>query len=140
VWAYEGRFTLSHFVRTPDYPFSLAAPLLGDAAALDEYEEPELVVAQLVTSQLLASLRAVHAVGLVHRDVKPLNLVLDERERRFKLIDLGACADLRTGKNFVPDEVRLSGREAAPSLGALTHVASHRRPFWTPSTRRPRSS
>lgn len=41
----------------------------------------------------------------VHRDVKPQNLVLVEAERRFKLIDLGACADLRTGANFSPDEV-----------------------------------
>ena len=136
MWAYEGRFTLSHFVRTPDYPYSLAAPLLGDAAALDEYEEPELVVAQLVAAQLLAALRAVHAVGLVHRDVKPLNLVLDERERRFKLIDLGACADLRTGKNFVPDEVRgLFGEGATPP----SHSPILRRPSWTPNTRRPRS-
>ena len=25
----------------------------------------------------------------------------------FKLIDLGACADLRTGKNYAPDETIL---------------------------------
>ena len=40
---------------------------------------------------------------MVHRDIKPQNMVLHERERRFKLIDLGACADLRTGANFSPD-------------------------------------
>lgn len=38
---------------------------------------------------------------MVHRDVKPLNLVLDEEMRSFKLIDLGACVDLRSGYNFV---------------------------------------
>lgn len=39
--------------------------------------------------------------GLVHRDVKPLNLILAEDEGTFKLIDLGACVDLRSGYNYV---------------------------------------
>ena len=51
-----------------------------------------------------AGAQALHAAGVVHRDVKPLNLVLAEAERRFKLIDLGAAADLRNGTNYAPDE------------------------------------
>jgi serine/threonine protein kinase len=43
--------------------------------------------------------QAFHAAGLVHRDLKPLNIIFAEEPRRFKLIDLGACADLRTGTN-----------------------------------------
>jgi len=42
--------------------------------------------------------------GLVHRDVKPLNIIFSERDKRLKLIDLGACADLRSGTNFAPEE------------------------------------
>lgn len=42
-------------------------------------------------------MQAFHAAGLVHRDVKPLNIIFAEDQRRFKLIDLGACVDLRTG-------------------------------------------
>ena len=49
-------------------------------------------------------MQGLHAAGLVHRDVKPLNIVFAEEQRRFKLIDLGACADLRTGTNYTPDE------------------------------------
>lgn len=49
-------------------------------------------------------MQGLHAAGLVHRDVKPLNIIFAEEERRFKLIDLGACADLRTGTNYTPDE------------------------------------
>ena len=49
-------------------------------------------------------LQGLHAAGLVHRDVKPLNIIFAEEQRRFKLIDLGACADLRTGTNYTPDE------------------------------------
>jgi serine/threonine protein kinase len=39
--------------------------------------------------------------GVVHRDVKPLNLVLAEDSGSFKLIDLGACVDIRSGFNYV---------------------------------------
>ncbi len=45
-----------------------------------------------------------HSAGLVHRDVKPANIIFAENEKRFKLIDLGASADLRAGTNYVPDE------------------------------------
>lgn len=42
--------------------------------------------------QVLTGLAALHSAGLVHRDVKPLNIIFSERDRRLKLIDLGACA------------------------------------------------
>lgn len=40
--------------------------------------------------------------------------MLDERARVFKLIDLGACADLRTGKNYAPDETILDPKYSPP--------------------------
>jgi serine/threonine protein kinase len=43
-------------------------------------------------------------LGLVHRDVKPLNIIYSETDGRLKLIDLGACADLRGGTNWTPEE------------------------------------
>lgn len=33
-----------------------------------------------------------------------MNLLFCEEDRRFRLIDLGACADLSTGVNFDPEE------------------------------------
>ncbi len=33
-----------------------------------------------------------------------MNIIFAEDEKRFKLIDLGACADLRSGTNYIPDE------------------------------------
>ncbi len=56
----------------------------------------------LPLTPLHACVQSLHNAGLVHRDVKPLNLVLSEGERRFKLIDLGAAADLRNGTNYAP--------------------------------------
>lgn len=49
-------------------------------------------------------IQALHNAGLVHRDVKPMNIIFAEDEKSFKLIDLGACADLRSGTNYIPDE------------------------------------
>lgn len=58
--------------------------------------------------------QALHSAGLVHRDVKPLNIIFAEQQRRFKLIDLGACADLRTGTNYTPDESILDPNYCPP--------------------------
>jgi serine/threonine protein kinase len=52
-------------------------------------------------------LQALHNVGIVHRDIKPANIVFDESARRFRLIDLGAAACLRTGTNYKPAETIL---------------------------------
>lgn len=56
----------------------------------------------------------IHQSGFVHRDVKPSNLIFAEAERRFKLIDLGAAADLRTGINYVPEESILDPNYCPP--------------------------
>ena len=115
VWAYEGRLTLSTYLRSPSYVAALGPVLFPPSdGTLEEVEDPELLLAQTVMRQVLQALHQLHAVGLVHRDVKPLNLVLDESSRRFKLIDLGACADLRTGKNFAPDETILDPKYSPP--------------------------
>lgn len=62
---------------------------------------------------------------MVHRDVKPLNLILSEKDRRFKLIDLGAAADLRNGTNYVPDESILDPSYCPPEQYCLPTSAPH---------------
>ena len=77
--------------------------------------ETKHAVARLLSPYLLPSpMQAFHSAGLVHRDVKPHNIIFAEVDRRFKLIDLGACADLRTGTNYTPDESILDPMYAPP--------------------------
>lgn len=57
---------------------------------------PGIWVGDLI-GQLLAALSAVHAAGLVHRDVKPSNLLLDATGRarpRLRLTDFGIAASI----------------------------------------------
>jgi len=109
VWDYEGAQTLGSFLRRRDCVRSLAADL----------GVPEADAVPTVMRQLLESLQALHKAGLVHRDVKPPNIVFSEAQRRFKLIDLGACADLRSGTNYIPDESILDPMYCPPEQYCL---------------------
>ena len=69
--------------------------------------------------QLLAAAKTLHSVGLVHRDIKPQNIIISKGDgrpgsARLKLIDLGAAADLRVGINYAPNEFLLDPRYAPP--------------------------
>lgn len=71
-------------------------------------------IQQWACAQVLQALKASHATGIVHRDVKPQNVIISETDARAKLIDLGAAADLRVGINYVPNEFLLDPRYAPP--------------------------
>ena len=116
VWDYEGDKTLAYYLRRRDCITALAADLGGI---------PEETVVPTVMAQLFECLSEIHAAGLVHRDVKPANIVLCEKEKRFKLIDLGACADLRTGTNYKPTETILDPLYCPPEEYVLPTDAPH---------------
>ncbi len=69
----------------------------------DEFDAAGLLVLQTLARRLLAAVSAVHAAGVVHRDVKPGNILISD-EGEVLLIDLGAAADLVAGVNWDPDE------------------------------------
>ena len=64
--------------------------------------------------QILEALKASHRTGIVHRDVKPQNVIISETDNKVKFIDMGAAADLRVGINYVPNEYLLDPRYAPP--------------------------
>ena len=105
VWEYEGDKTLAYYLKRRD-----CISLLKDDLGLANEED----VVPTVMRQLFECLNDLHGAGLVHRDVKPANMVFSEKEKRFKIIDLGAAADLRTGTNYSPQETMLDPCYCAP--------------------------
>ena len=122
VWRYEGDKTLAQFMAQPDYPAGIAKTLFGREGNLRGDAAVELEVTQAAMKQLFRNLSNIHRAGLVHRDIKPHNLVLTHSKTgdivsdppKFKLIDLGACACFRTGMNFAPDETIMDPKYAPP--------------------------
>ena len=82
----------------------------GIAAAMGVGDESRAV--RLFAKQLLQAVKSVHDAGVVHRDVKPDNILFAETRGSkltgskpvIKLIDLGGACDLRTGVNYSKDE------------------------------------
>ncbi|KAL0031978.1 hypothetical protein WJX79_009976 [Trebouxia sp. C0005] len=115
MWRYEGHRTLSYYLKRRDCIAALSEDMGVDKSA----------VVATIFKQVLESIAALHAAGLVHRDVKPMNIIFAEDEKRFKLIDLGACADLRSGTNYIPDESILDPTYCPPEQYCMPTDAPH---------------
>jgi hypothetical protein len=100
-----------------------------------------------VAAQILDALAHAHRAGIVHRDVKPANvLVEDHDDLAVRLLDFGLAqfdgADTLTAVGDVPGTLayispeRLSGEDASPasdvwSVGVLLwEMLADRHPFW----------
>ncbi len=98
-------------------------------ALLSEQERLPFSETQHFLLQIGDALSALHAAGLVHRDVKPGNILRDEVNARWVLADLGIALDLekiadhrvtRTQERpatpgYSPPELDLPGHTSAPS-------------------------
>jgi len=100
-----------------------------------------------VAAQVLDALAHAHRAGIVHRDVKPSNILLEEGEEiAVRLLDFGLAqfdgADTLTAVGDVPGTLayiapeRLAGADATPqsdvwSVGVLLWESlAERHPFW----------
>ncbi|KAL1807031.1 hypothetical protein ACET3Z_030099 [Daucus carota] len=114
IWRFEGEATLYDLMQSKDFPYNVEALILGEVQDLPKGIERENRIIQTILRQILFALDSLHSTGIVHRDIKPQNIIFSEGSRTFKIIDLGAAADLRVGINYVPKEFLLDPRYAAP--------------------------
>ncbi|KAK8511851.1 hypothetical protein V6N12_000890 [Hibiscus sabdariffa] len=114
VWRFEGEATLSDLVQSKEFPYNVETMILGEVQNLPKGLARENKIIQTIMRQILFALDGLHSTGIVHRDIKPQNIIFSEGSRTFKIIDLGAAADLRVGINYIPKEFLLDPRYAAP--------------------------
>ena len=142
--------------RTPDGVFYYAMEYLdgGDLERVVEYAGPlPPARAVWILEQLCGALWEAHAMGLIHRDVKPSNVILCERGREgdfAKICDFGLVKDLNASEDVaLTNENALTGtplymapegivspqavdaRSDLYSLGALAHFLLTGAPVFT---------
>jgi serine/threonine-protein kinase len=78
-----------------------------------------------ICMQVASGLDAIHAAGLIHRDVKPANILLDEQGIAY-ITDFGLCKDTarsvllsRSGEKPAPSELTRPGQ----ALGSLDYIS-----------------
>ncbi|KAI4313970.1 hypothetical protein L6164_026913 [Bauhinia variegata] len=117
LWRYEGDNTLADLMQSKEFPYNVETIILGDSGEVQDLPkgiERENRIIQTIMRQILFALDGLHSTGIVHRDIKPQNIIFSEGSRTFKIIDLGAAADLRVGINYIPSEFLLDPRYSAP--------------------------
>ncbi|XP_068647366.1 serine/threonine-protein kinase STN7, chloroplastic-like [Aristolochia californica] len=114
IWRFEGQATLADLILSKEFPYNVETLILGEVQDLPKGLERENRIIQTIMRQLLFALDGLHSTGIVHRDIKPQNIIFSEGTRTFKIIDLGAAADLRVGINYIPKEFLLDPRYTAP--------------------------
>ncbi|TWT39507.1 protein kinase domain-containing protein [Blastopirellula retiformator] len=80
-----------HAVEDEPLPFLVMEYLAGGTLQdrIDETGPLDLADTLLIGRQIAEGLSAAHAKGLIHRDIKPHNILLDSTSRRIKITDFG---------------------------------------------------
>jgi eukaryotic-like serine/threonine-protein kinase len=113
---HQNTVAIFDYGRTPDGVFYYAMEYLdgGDLERLVEYAGPlSPARAVFIVEQVCRGLAEAHGLGLIHRDVKPSNVILCERGKEgdiAKICDFGLVKDLNaTGDPALTHENALTG-------------------------------
>ena len=101
VFKYESEYTLADLVggKLGTFPDCLEETRNGEQLFGRKAYEKSM---KSIVKQLLGGLAAMHRMGIVHRDIKPDNILITSNGK-VKIIDFGAAADLCSGINFNPE-------------------------------------
>jgi eukaryotic-like serine/threonine-protein kinase len=141
VRAYDVGHDSSHVYIAYEY---VAGRTVREAMRADDLSDEDAVE---IAAQVLDALAHAHRAGIVHRDVKPSNILLEDRdELAARLLDFGLAqfdgADTLTAVGDVPGTLayiapeRLAGEEATPESDVwavavlLWEALAGRHPFW----------
>jgi eukaryotic-like serine/threonine-protein kinase len=141
VRAYDVGHDASHVYIAYEY---VPGRTVREALRMDAVSDQEAVE---IAAQILDALAHAHRAGIVHRDVKPSNVLLEDRDELcIRLLDFGLAqfdgADTLTAAGDVPGTLayiapeRLAGADATPesdvwSVGVMLWEAlAGRHPFW----------
>ena len=108
----------AYFVMDFEEGQSLAEVLANREAEGRPFEESDLLA---VIMPLLEGLARVHEAGLLHRDVKPSNILIRKRDERPVLIDFGAAKQViaKHSKSLAPYTEGYAAPEQLADAGAL---------------------
>lgn len=115
VWKFESDSTLGDACdgKLGEFPACLEQYVLGrEDPNMDPGKRDSLIIKSIIR-QVLVGLDRLHAIGIVHRDIKPDNLLITS-DGQVKIIDFGAAVDMCTGINFNPLYGMLDPRYCPP--------------------------
>ncbi|CAK0787333.1 hypothetical protein CVIRNUC_010551 [Coccomyxa viridis] len=116
VWKFESDSTLGDALSGSlgaKFPESLEEIMLGRIRENLDTEKRDAAIIKSILKKVLIALKRLHSLGIVHRDVKPENILITGGGN-VKIIDFGAAADLCTGLNFSPGQGFLDPRYSPP--------------------------
>jgi len=112
-----GEYQRHQYVVRPYYEMSALSELLAEGTRFSEEDLKTFIIPSIIEG-----LKAVHDAGILHKDLKPANLIPDDAGEHIVLIDFGISSD--AGKNtFVMTQTGMTPFYAAPeAMQGLFHL------------------